>query len=172
MQETPNITSLTFVEYTKLAAQTAQYPKFMDGIPVYPALGLAGEAGEVLFAVLSEDKQSIKEELGDHLWYISRCFVDVGLALPEIDLATVRPTTNMSMGSTGATALLGGSCKAAEAVKKWTRTGTRTEEDLESYRKLLLQLLGLVASLADHYKMPLVEIAKDNLEKLRGRYAN
>ena len=97
-----------FSEYQEKARTTAIY---RDPI-VYPALGLAGEAGEVCekvkkalrdiegfypefyrdtddddseFAILMRNKQQeVKKELGDVLWYISNLASDFGLSLEDV----------------------------------------------------------------------------------------
>lgn len=85
---------MNFKDYQKRAAKTAKYPAI--GKPyVYPALGLANEAGEVLGKVkkifrdyhgklTKEYKAAIKKELGDVLWYVAMLSRDLGLDLDEI----------------------------------------------------------------------------------------
>lgn len=93
----------TFDDYQRRAYRTAIYPDSMDVI--YPALGLAGEAGEVANKVkkfirdkdglsqlqlvppkyLPEDlRHSIADELGDVLWYAAAVATDLGLSLGDI----------------------------------------------------------------------------------------
>ncbi len=61
----------------------------------YPALGLAGEAGEVAehakkairddAGVVSEERrEAMAKELGDVLWYVSQLASELGLELDEI----------------------------------------------------------------------------------------
>lgn len=90
-------------EYQAAARATALYP-----LPViYPALKLAGEAGEVaekvgklirdkgllsmvvegvygLGGVSSEDTDALVRELGDVLWYIAALAGDLGVSLEDI----------------------------------------------------------------------------------------
>jgi len=79
---------MTFEEYQKLAATTAIYPE--NYRIVYPALGLAGEAGEVAEKVKkfvrdgTLDKESLKKELGDVLWYISALSRDLDISLDDV----------------------------------------------------------------------------------------
>jgi NTP pyrophosphatase (non-canonical NTP hydrolase) len=80
-------------EYQEAARRTAIYG---DGFAViYPALGLASEAGEVAGKVkkVLRDRQgdfdpssieAIKDELGDVLWYVAILAADLGLSLHEI----------------------------------------------------------------------------------------
>jgi len=85
---------LTFEEYQEESRKTAIYPEV--GKPyVYPALGLGGEAGEVietLKKVLRDEegeideatKENLKKELGDVLWYLSNLAEKLNLSLDEI----------------------------------------------------------------------------------------
>lgn len=80
---------LTFNDYQVSAHATAVYPDQHQ--IVYPALGLAGEAGEVAEKVkkwLRGDKEldrdALAKELGDVLWYIAALSADLGFTLEEI----------------------------------------------------------------------------------------
>jgi NTP pyrophosphatase (non-canonical NTP hydrolase) len=66
----------------------------------YPALGLAGEAGEVAEhakkairddggVVTEERRRAMAKELGDVLWYVSQLASEVGLELEEIARANL-----------------------------------------------------------------------------------
>ena len=85
---------MTFDDYQRLAQETAIYPTLGHPI-VYPALGLAGEAGEVAekvkkamrddgMAITPERREMLKKELGDVLWYVSETARQAGLRLGEI----------------------------------------------------------------------------------------
>jgi NTP pyrophosphatase (non-canonical NTP hydrolase) len=80
-------------EYQRLSRRTAEYPR--EAWLVYPALGLAGEAGEVAEHVkkairddggeVSEERRTaMAKELGDVLWYVSQLASELGLELDEI----------------------------------------------------------------------------------------
>jgi len=86
---------MDFNEYQDLAGKTAIYPKIGSYGLLYPVLGLAGEAGEVcekvkkLFrdrgGVISEEfLASIKNELGDVLWYLAAICRELNLSLDDI----------------------------------------------------------------------------------------
>ena len=86
---------MTLDEYQKIAQKTALYPKFGGQGWIYPALGLAGESGEVADKlkkvirdhdgeVTEEIRQAVKAELGDVLWYISQLSRELGFSLEEI----------------------------------------------------------------------------------------
>ena len=81
-------------DYQLKAAETAQYPG-RGSNPIYPTLGLAGEAGEVADKVKKvirdkggifdeASKESIKLELGDVLWYIAQLSTELGFDLNEV----------------------------------------------------------------------------------------
>lgn len=85
---------MNFSEYQKLSRQTAIYPTIGQGF-VYPALGLAGESGEVVEKVkkifrdsqglVSEDqRQAINKELGDVLWYLAQLATEFNLDFSQV----------------------------------------------------------------------------------------
>jgi NTP pyrophosphatase (non-canonical NTP hydrolase) len=85
---------MNFSEYQSLTDETAIYPTI--GHPViYPALGLANEAGEVLGKIkklfrdmdgiiTSDEQQAIGKELGDVLWYVAQVASELQLNLSII----------------------------------------------------------------------------------------
>ena len=85
---------MTFEENQKKSHVTAKYPNIGNNF-VYPVLGLAGETGEVAEKVKkilrdkggivsAEDREEIKKELGDVLWYLARVSEEMGLSLEEV----------------------------------------------------------------------------------------
>ena len=94
IQEKEIMSDLT--DYQMQSRATAIYPAAYK--VVYPALGLAGETGEVLDKIKKRirdananfiDKEfleSIEKELGDVLWYIANLATDLDLDLHEIAL--------------------------------------------------------------------------------------
>ncbi len=87
--------SLTFEEYQRESRKTAQYPSPGGLGFVYPALGLAGEAGEVAEKVkkIIRDKAgrlddttraALSKELGDVLWYAAQLATELQLDLGKI----------------------------------------------------------------------------------------
>lgn len=79
--------------------KTALYPNVGKN-PIYPTLGLNGEAGEVadkVKKVLRDkkgyfDAQTIKDielELGDVLWYVSQLSSELGLTLEDVAMANL-----------------------------------------------------------------------------------
>ncbi len=83
-------------EYQRLAGRTAQYPGHdEERLAMYPALGLAGEAGEVCEhfkkalrddggVLTDERRQAVAKELGDVLWYVAAIATELGLSLGEV----------------------------------------------------------------------------------------
>src|SRR5207244_12081976 len=80
-------------EYQQLSRRTAAYPR--AAWLSYPALGLAGEAGEVAEhakkairddggEISDERRLALASELGDVLWYTSQLATELGLELEDI----------------------------------------------------------------------------------------
>lgn len=99
---------MNLTEYQNAAAETAIYPQEYEII--YPALGLAGEAGEVANKVKklirdgNTDLHSIADELGDVLWYIAALARDLG-----VDLDTLAKENIKKLHSRKQRGVLGGS---------------------------------------------------------------
>jgi NTP pyrophosphatase (non-canonical NTP hydrolase) len=85
-------------EYQRLSRRTAEYPR--EAWLAYPALGLAGEAGEVAEhakkairddggEVTGERRAAMAKELGDVLWYVSQLASELGLELEDIAQANL-----------------------------------------------------------------------------------
>jgi len=85
-------------EYQRLSRRTAEYPR--EAWLAYPALGLAGEAGEVAEhakkairddagSVSPERREKMAKELGDVLWYVAQLASELGLDLDAVALANL-----------------------------------------------------------------------------------
>jgi NTP pyrophosphatase (non-canonical NTP hydrolase) len=72
----------------------------MDSPIVYPTLGLVNEAGEVagkikkIFRdkgghISEEDREALKYELGDVLWYLAQICTELNLTLAEVAAANL-----------------------------------------------------------------------------------
>ena len=86
---------LDFATYQKQAMTTAVFPGCGAGNFVYPALGLAGETGEIceklkkairdeVGTISPERLALLAKELGDVLWYVATLATELGLDLDEI----------------------------------------------------------------------------------------
>ncbi len=72
----------------------------MDSPIVYPTLGLVNEAGEVAGKIKKifrdkggnispEDREALKYELGDVLWYLTQICTELDLTLQEVATANI-----------------------------------------------------------------------------------
>lgn len=90
--------SFTFNEYQERAVATASYPDKGSNL-LYPALGIAGEAGEIVDKIKklwrnkgytkasqlsSEEKTELVKEIGDELWYLAAFSEELGVPLGEV----------------------------------------------------------------------------------------
>ncbi len=85
---------MNFNDYQTRSRRTAKYPPI--GHPViYPTLGLANEAGEVAGKVKKifrdkdgvigpADREALKSELGDVLWYLAQVCTELDLSLDDV----------------------------------------------------------------------------------------
>lgn len=91
---------MDFNEYQKESRKTAIYPNPGDNF-IYPTLGLAGEAGEVANKIkkvmrdkgglMSEaEKEEVKGELGDVLWYVAQIATELKLDLEDVVRANMK----------------------------------------------------------------------------------
>ena len=93
--------------YQRESRKTALYPN-VGSNPIYPTLGLVGEAGEVADKVKKilrdkkgvfdeQSKDAIKFELGDVLWYISQLSSELGYELDEIANSNLQKLNSRKM---------------------------------------------------------------------------
>lgn len=84
---------MTFKDYQDKAVETAIYGA--GNKIIYPALGLANEAGEVLGKIkkvlrdkegvfTEETNKAIGDEIGDVLWYIAALARDLDISLEDV----------------------------------------------------------------------------------------
>jgi NTP pyrophosphatase (non-canonical NTP hydrolase) len=84
---------MELAEYQRLSRRTAEYPR--EAWLAYPALGLAGEAGEVAEhakkairddggSVSEQRRAAMSKELGDVLWYVAQIASELGLELEDV----------------------------------------------------------------------------------------
>jgi NTP pyrophosphatase (non-canonical NTP hydrolase) len=89
---------MTFDDYSAMVRVTADYPELGENL-IYPALGLAGESGEVAEKVKklwrnlgqrsgkkisAEDRTSLVKEIGDVLWYVAAMSEELGVKLEHV----------------------------------------------------------------------------------------
>jgi len=90
---------MDFETYQAQSRRTAKYPEIGHAV-IYPALGLTNEAGEVagkvkkIFrdkgGVIGEaEREALKSELGDVLWYLAQVCTELGLSLDEVAQANL-----------------------------------------------------------------------------------
>jgi len=90
---------MTFNEYQAITKKDAIFPD-EDNHFIYATLGLIGEAGEVAEKIkkiwrdkekeVSErDREEIKKELGDVLWYMSQLASEIGLDFDDVASANL-----------------------------------------------------------------------------------
>lgn len=89
----------TFNDYQEFVKSMKVYPE--RHAIVYPALGLAGESGEIAEKIkkwLRKDNELDREalllELGDPLWYITSLADDLGYTLQDVIDANVSKLTS------------------------------------------------------------------------------
>lgn len=79
-------------DYQKVVAETAVFPPQpeIEGVAIYPVLGLVGESGEFAEKVKKGirdgqlDRAGAIKELGDVLWYVAACAVALGVDLNQV----------------------------------------------------------------------------------------
>jgi NTP pyrophosphatase (non-canonical NTP hydrolase) len=105
---------LDFHTYQQRSRATACYPE-AGANPIYPTLGLCGEAGEVADKVKKvlrdqggefsgEVIAALQLELGDVLWYVAQLATELGLELDQVAQANLdklasRSARNVISGS-------------------------------------------------------------------------
>jgi NTP pyrophosphatase (non-canonical NTP hydrolase) len=108
------LAQLDFQAYQQRSRATARYPG-AGANPIYPTLGLCGEAGEVADKVkkVMRDQNGVftpeviaalQLELGDVLWYVAQLATELGLELDQIAQANLdklasRAARNVIAGS-------------------------------------------------------------------------
>jgi NTP pyrophosphatase (non-canonical NTP hydrolase) len=85
---------MNFSEYQASSRKTAIYPPIGHPV-VYPTLGLANESGEVAGKIKKifrdksgligpAEREALKGELGDVLWYLAQVCTELELSLDEV----------------------------------------------------------------------------------------
>jgi hypothetical protein len=132
---------------------------------LHMAVGLSGEAGELLEAVTEEN---MLEELGDAFFYLEGLLQGVGSTVAEFTLAWnvrahARSKDPLRVAAIHAAALL-------DDVKRYVIYDKPL--DLESLQKNAVLLLERLYAAADDFNFSDEDIHADNLRKLGKRYAS
>jgi NTP pyrophosphatase (non-canonical NTP hydrolase) len=161
-------------EYQVGAIATAIYPHTHK--LVYPALGLCGEVGELICALIREHqdytKSDIKKETGDVLWYVANVANDMDALLCEI---MAREDFQEYMGPWDVdevgNELAINAGMVAESVKKAIRDneGRLTKERRETIMRDLRWVVTWLERSCSNYDFTLEDCALLNLDKLRSR---
>jgi NTP pyrophosphatase (non-canonical NTP hydrolase) len=179
---------MDFNEYQLKALETAMYPNQGSNM-TYPALGLAGESGEICEKVkddgseTSEERDALAKELGDVLWYVAMMAAELSLNLSLIagadgmdigayqrEVLSAHPKCS-GLGN-AARRLAGQSGKVCDKVKKMYRddgsklTDARRKAIAEELNGVLRYMAVLAAELGGN---SLEHIAEMNIDKLASR---
>jgi len=101
---------MNFNDYQKKAMASAVYPNIGSNI-VYPTLGINGEAGEIAEKVKKiirdkngvwddTDRDAIKKEIGDSMWYCAALCHEFGLSLDDVAKANIEKLTKRVLDNT------------------------------------------------------------------------
>ena len=86
-----DVSEMTFDKYQQIAGGTAIYDEKYKVF--YPALGLAGEAGEVANKVKKLMRDSVEHdiagEIGDVLWYVAALCSDLDLSMEDVAIKNI-----------------------------------------------------------------------------------
>lgn len=93
---------MTFNEYQLKARETAGFPDEEKRF-IYATLGMMGEAGEVSEKIKKiwrdkgkivgdQDREDIKKELGDVLWYMSQLALELGIDFDDVATGNIEKT--------------------------------------------------------------------------------
>ena len=153
---------MEITQYQDIIQKTAIYPKHLG--PAYTTLGLIGELGELATAVTKGDRENVKKESGDTLWYITATCNEFGIPLQEVFVTmpkkwvTYLEDPNISINE----AILI-STELSEIVKKFCRD---REIKLDILKIKLNHIYRQVVSIISHYGFSINEVLEANYVKL------
>lgn len=99
-------------EYQEESRKTAKYPVIGHRV-IYPLLGLLGETGEIAEKIKKmfrdrngeltpEEKDLLKKEIGDVMWYIAQLATELDLKLEDIAIDNIaKLRSRMERGTLG-----------------------------------------------------------------------
>ena len=169
-------------EYQNAAAETAVYPGRLgilnEGTDLtgvyYTALGLSGESGELLEKILwatgfvSDD---ILKEMGDQLWYISQCAMELGCPLSFIYENHHGKYTALETQLEVCAYIAGKSGAYCDCVKKCLRDNhgvISSKIKAQLVEHLSMMLLGQM-EMCSNYNIPMSRVMEMNIAKLSSR---
>jgi len=173
---------LTFKEYSEFARLSDMYPR-VTGVggqilPVYPALAMMGEIGEVA-EKLPAGGDGLLNEFGDVLWYVDAAARDLGLTLDEVVEGAIERRAfcnfenSIHVGSgdsaSHALKLIAHASVFSERIKKYWRDGGKVQTDV-----CMVDLHGVLCQLhrvAVICGWNLESAARANMAKLASRRA-
>ena len=158
-------------EYQAEARKLAVYPRTHFSV-IYPALGLGGEASEVLEAVLiGRPWLEIRFECGDVTWYGSSIADDLGLSLDRLDIPFDPFAHSSADRDIYAARVVIAAGKVQELVKKSVRKQLPFNRD--QIGEALGKVFGSIQDLArscEGKDESLEDIFDANIAKLKDRY--
>jgi len=169
---------MKIANYQAFALSTAIYRELPGGdSPSYPAMGLAGETGEVCEKLADGTLgEELAKELGDVLWYIANLSKDMGESLSCLAEAEDFSSLQAALPGSGATSdaalrLAGKAGKVCEITKKLIRDdGNRlTDRRRVAILSALSETLVAFCRLIDSLGLDLDAVAEANADKLRSR---
>ncbi len=172
-------------EYQKVSRKTATYPN-VGSNPVYPVLGLGGEAGELLDkAIKGAPLEDFGNELGDVLWYVAQLATEAGFNLEELKTPSCHASHLAKPGRKDAalskklsvelsklcTSLVITIAAVSECTKKMWRDdqGELTKQRKEKLFGLLSEVLTAWHLVAYHAGIEPGTCARNNCAKLASR---
>jgi len=165
-------------DYQSAARGTAIYPASVTVF--YPALGLAGEAGEFANKIkkllrgdskLADKLEDLRAELGDVCWYVAGLASDTGLVLESlVDMAAkqTRPSGDIYSLSLK---LLGVSGSVAVLADNYRSNGAN-DLQRQFVASRLVEIITIVTALAEMLDTTFEKICADNAAKLAARKSN
>jgi NTP pyrophosphatase (non-canonical NTP hydrolase) len=167
---------MKFDEYQIEAARTLiDRPPALDDAAMmllWNAIGVAGEAGEVLALSRADAPELWRKELGDVLWYGAACSTKLGLDLGEItqqiEPERLSPNRGEMPVSASTLQLVRVGCNFAEMAKK--QIFHEHGIDTDQWSTALLQLVEAVIDCCACVGITIEDCMEHNIEKLKARY--
>lgn len=174
-------------EYAEKARSVKVYPAAFT----YPALGLAGEIGEVLDKITScshhsnVSKDDVVKEIGDALWYVVNTAADAGLSFNDIvdgmtgglradNFTEANAQIKRRIDTRSSLVKLPiHAGRIAEVAKKMIRDsdGVMPENKLPIVKESLVEILVCLFDIADLWSINFDDVARANINKLFSRKA-